>query len=1202
MFSNKFLYLRRFAVFLLVLMIAGGLFSHAMAEQPSSTSSLIIRMVSGLSAYEQAAVIHANGGTETSSIPALRLHVVEVQADQLSTILENYQSDPRVESAAEDKIREVQGMPADPDYGFQWALSKIGWDLVYGILFPWQSSKVAILDTGVQANHEDLAANVIMGRSFLDDSHGLSDSHGHGTWLAGIIAAITDNNYGIAGIGLDRVKIMPVTVMNADGTGQDSDIISGIIWAADNGADVILMGFSNPGFSPFLQEAVDYAWSKNVVLVAATGNEGISDPTFPAGARGVIGVSATDYSDNLASFSNFGQSVFLAAPGEDIATTGLENSIVSLNGTSASAAIVAGVAAFMKADDPTLTNGVIVGRLARTADPAGTHEQTGNGRVNMAAAMADTGLDEIQPAGVEAGGGPYVGPYKIAASISGATTTIYNYSSNCPPTTSESTSFILGSQVSAKSSVTVTGGGTAAYRMQWYKSTTTFDSSTLVRDTVSGNLSSGTNNVCDSYTPVTAASHTVLICKTGNSGACAPGNIVGSATYTVNSLDPTKLAFTSTVFTRTVGECSPQITVQTQDASNTPTNPTSNMTVNLSSSSGGGTFYSDASCTSSITSVTILSTGNTASFYYKDLNAGAPTITASATGLTSANQTETINKADQTITFGTLADRTYGDAPFAVSATASSSLTVAFSSLTAAKCTVSGTTVTIVEPGTCTIRASQAGNANYNAASDVDRSFAINKKSLTVIAHDKNRIYGEPNPALSGSLTGVVNGDGITASYSTTATQSSPVGTYTITPSLHDPNSKLNNYSVTIDNGALTIDKRPTTLVYQGQSAGLYSDCVRVSARLTDDTSGSGIAGKTINFMIGAATASAVTDANGVAATGMTLSSANMPGTYQVSVSFGPDDIYSNSTTSQSFTINAAKVGPLAGQAVYTGNVFFWTTVTTNSNTVSLALSATIQDVDQVCTSDIRNARVTFAIRNSNGLYTPINGAANLPVGLVNPDDRKVGTASAIVQYNMGNAYVTSLDIAVIVGGGYLLNNPVHDTIVTVAKPLDNGWIIGGGKTTNGTDSRGYIAGAAGQSTDFSFDVKYNKSGANPQGAVNITVRSYYKPDGSIGNVLRTYKIKSTAIAVLTVQKPSGTASFSSKANLVDITDPANSIAIEGGAQLQIHIKDGNQANGNGDTIAMTLQRKAGGVWFSSKWSANKTVPMPIAQGDIVVK
>jgi len=267
---------------------------------------------------------------------------------------------------------------------------------------------------------------VIPGTSILDGSSGTTDPSGHGTWVAGIVAAQTDTTplEGIAGVAYAGVRVMPVTVLDANGLGQDSDVIAGVIWAADHRADVIVMAFSNPGFSQNLQDALDYAWSKNVVLVAATGNDALTAPTFPAGDRGVMGVAGTDPNDTLVPFSSYGPSVFIAAPATDILTTAIGDAYSIISGTSASAAIVAGAAAFMKAVDPTLTNGIIVGRLARMADPAGTQDQTGNGRINMARALADTGTDFIEPAGAPpvGGGGPFVGPYQAAAiSVQGVT-------------------------------------------------------------------------------------------------------------------------------------------------------------------------------------------------------------------------------------------------------------------------------------------------------------------------------------------------------------------------------------------------------------------------------------------------------------------------------------------------------------------------------------------------------------------------------------------------------------------------------------------------------------------------------------------------------------------------------------------------------------------------------------------------------------
>src|SRR3989449_1085333 len=426
------------------------------AQSPSPTSSLLVKLVDGLSAQEQADVIARDGGIERSVIPVLRLHVIDVPASDLATVRASYQGDPQVVSVEENRTRVSETVPGDPLYPNQWALPQIGWDQVFGTVAPAGTATVALLDTGVDAFHPDLAGKVVPGTSILDGSNGMTDPSGHGTWLAGIIAAQTDNVpvEGIAGVAYAGVTVMPVTVLNVNGEGQDSDVIAGVIWAADHGADVILMAFSNPGFSPNLQDAIDYAWSKGIVLVAAVGNSAVSDPTFPAGDRGVMGVAATDAIDALAYFSNDGQAVFIAAPGVDIQTTDIGDAYVTVSGTSTSAAIVAGAAALMKAMDPTLTNGIIVGRLARNADPAGTQSQTGNGRINLARAVADTSTEFVQPAGAApvGAGGPFVGPYNAAViHLSGLT--VLSQTGTLTFSSAGSATFLVTAQTN--------GGGTA---------------------------------------------------------------------------------------------------------------------------------------------------------------------------------------------------------------------------------------------------------------------------------------------------------------------------------------------------------------------------------------------------------------------------------------------------------------------------------------------------------------------------------------------------------------------------------------------------------------------------------------------------------------------------------------------------------------------------------------------------------------------
>jgi subtilisin family serine protease len=501
-----------------------------------STSSLIVKVIADLTADQQAAVVGRNGGTVTSTIPALRLLVVSVPQEEVAAALARYQADAQVQSIEENKVRVSESIPSDALYANQWALPRIGWDQVFGVITPTGSAKVALLDTGVDASHPELAGKVVAGTSLLDGSNGMADPSGHGTWLAGVIAAQTNNGLeGIAGVAYDGVTIVPVTVLDANGEGQDSDVIAGVIWAADHGADVILMAFSNPGFSPNLQDAIDYAWSKGAVIVASAGNNASSDPHFPAGARGVMGVAATDQSDAQAFFSNEGPAVFIAAPGTDIATTDPGGAYTAITGTSAAAAHVAAAAAFMKAVNPALPNGVIVYRLASTADPAGTQTETGNGRVNMARALASTATDLIQPAGAApvGGGGPFVGPYRadarqftITFSGTGSATLTINLGPGADNIVQD-----LGSGANACSGTITAGGKTATINDP--RPAKTSCTPTLKDNAAAGSLAA-TASASSQFAGWSGASNLVTTCS-GTTNPC---------TFTVSGSQPAiRLAF-----------------------------------------------------------------------------------------------------------------------------------------------------------------------------------------------------------------------------------------------------------------------------------------------------------------------------------------------------------------------------------------------------------------------------------------------------------------------------------------------------------------------------------------------------------------------------------------------------------------------------------------------------------------------------------
>ncbi len=255
------------------------------------TRPYLITFAAGTDEARQLEILGNAGATDESAIPQLNMRSVLLHEGEYADELAALNANADVVRVDLDRTRAVDAAPSDTAYADQWSLPQVGWDQLYGTVGIAGSATVAILDTGIDAAHQDLDGVVLPGTSVLDGSNGLTDPNGHGTWMAGIVAAETDNGFGIAGTAYAGVSVLPVTVLGADGTGQDSDIIAGVVYAADAGADVILMSFSNPGYSPALQAAIDYAWASGSVLVAATGNDGSGTATFPAGDRGVIGVT-----------------------------------------------------------------------------------------------------------------------------------------------------------------------------------------------------------------------------------------------------------------------------------------------------------------------------------------------------------------------------------------------------------------------------------------------------------------------------------------------------------------------------------------------------------------------------------------------------------------------------------------------------------------------------------------------------------------------------------------------------------------------------------------------------------------------------------------------------------------------------------------------------------------------------------------------
>jgi len=207
-----------------------------------------------------------------------------------------------------------------------------------------EDTVVAVLDTGIDSSHQDLNGLIIAEANFTD-SPSPGDSHGHGTHVAGIIAAKNDN-VGIVGVA-PGCRLLNVKVADDAGRCQASALAEGIIWAVNNGASVINISLEIREPSPQLEEAVDYAWSHGCLIIAAAGNDGCQSPVYPAYYENCLAVAATNQDDNLAILSNYGDWVDVAAPGYDIYSTLPDNDYGYKTGTSFATSYVSGMAALL---------------------------------------------------------------------------------------------------------------------------------------------------------------------------------------------------------------------------------------------------------------------------------------------------------------------------------------------------------------------------------------------------------------------------------------------------------------------------------------------------------------------------------------------------------------------------------------------------------------------------------------------------------------------------------------------------------------------------------------------------------------------------------------------------------------------------------------------------------------------------------------
>ncbi|GIP35815.1 S8 family peptidase [Paenibacillus sp. J2TS4] len=291
-------------------------------------------------------------------------------------------------------------IPNDVLYSkYQWNLPIIatdrGWQLDRGD----QKVIVGVVDTGVDLQHPDLKDRLLPGWNVVAQSDSPQDDVGHGTHVAGVIAAATNNNIGVAGMTWYN-PVLPVKVLDHTGAGSTYAVAQGIIWATDHGAKVINLSLGNYADANFLHEAVKYAFDRDVVLIAASGNDNTEQPGYPAAYPEVFAVAATDSDKKKASFSNYGDYIDVAAPGANIPSTYTKNQYAALSGTSMASPHVAALAGLIRSVNPLLKNTEVMEIMRKSAADLGTpgkDKYFGYGQidVNKALQMASRGKRSV---------------------------------------------------------------------------------------------------------------------------------------------------------------------------------------------------------------------------------------------------------------------------------------------------------------------------------------------------------------------------------------------------------------------------------------------------------------------------------------------------------------------------------------------------------------------------------------------------------------------------------------------------------------------------------------------------------------------------------------------------------------------------------------------------------------------------------------
>jgi subtilisin family serine protease len=351
---------------------------------------ILVKPKRDVAEQEVQALFTNHGAAQVGAIEKIDIRILHIPEAHLEAVLAAMQKNPNLEFAEPDYLVEPDLVPNDTYYPSQWHLQKVqapqAWDLTTGS----NTITIAILDTGVEPTHPDLAGKLVSGWNFYDNNSDTSDQLGHGTAVAGAAAAISDNTNGVASLAWGCL-IMPIRITDTNGNTALSTIATALSWAADHGARVANLSYS-VSWSSTVKSAAQYFMSKGGLTTISSGNDG----KFYTWADNpyVLTVTATDSTDVITTWSTTGDNIDICAPGVNVLTTATGGRYGNASGTSFSAPIVAGVAALVLSINPSLTGTQLRTLLEQSADdlgPVGWDTGYGYGRVNAYKAVLAAG-------------------------------------------------------------------------------------------------------------------------------------------------------------------------------------------------------------------------------------------------------------------------------------------------------------------------------------------------------------------------------------------------------------------------------------------------------------------------------------------------------------------------------------------------------------------------------------------------------------------------------------------------------------------------------------------------------------------------------------------------------------------------------------------------------------------------------------------